>query len=257
MQLTKLFSDIGGIIGLWIGCSVFSLIEFLELGLDLIVLAIYKASKKKYWGRSKQRISSAKSRSINPSASGNVLGTMTETNLNGERISGGNGSQPSTRYGGFVSRRNSLRNLSSRQNNMRGGGADAAMAGSVNTGFQLPGIILEDMSEDRDMANMASGSAPQSYNYYNSKKHSDKSHRSYLSRMTSLARKPLSSVGSRMKKDRSPPPSELNREGLPHVEGGLRLALSQMYDESNNSVDKNKVRHRGPFSDGNPPFNFM
>ena len=46
-------SDIGGVIGLWIGCSILSLFEFLEFFMDLTVLLALKCSKR---GKSSTKI---------------------------------------------------------------------------------------------------------------------------------------------------------------------------------------------------------
>ena len=47
LQFGKYMSDVGSIIGLWIGCSVLSLLEFLELGLDSIVYSIIYCKRKR------------------------------------------------------------------------------------------------------------------------------------------------------------------------------------------------------------------
>lgn len=81
-QLTKLFSDIGGILGLWIGCSVLSIAELLELLMDLIVLLVYKVTKKPYWGQPSKQRPQAFTR-INSSVS-----SIQETDLDSDRIPG-------------------------------------------------------------------------------------------------------------------------------------------------------------------------
>ena len=42
-----MFWDIGGILGLWLGCSVLSIVELLELILDSLVLLCYKIKNSK------------------------------------------------------------------------------------------------------------------------------------------------------------------------------------------------------------------
>ena len=47
-QLAKLFWDIGGTLGLWLGCSVFSIVEIIELALDAFVLFCCKRTKRQH-----------------------------------------------------------------------------------------------------------------------------------------------------------------------------------------------------------------
>ena len=37
-QFSNFLSDIGGTLGLWMGMSIFTMVEFLELGVDILVL---------------------------------------------------------------------------------------------------------------------------------------------------------------------------------------------------------------------------
>lgn len=46
--MTKLFWDVGGILGLWIGCSLITILEIIELGADLFLLFLHKKLKKQY-----------------------------------------------------------------------------------------------------------------------------------------------------------------------------------------------------------------
>ncbi|KAK2156279.1 hypothetical protein LSH36_217g05007, partial [Paralvinella palmiformis] len=41
-ETSKYISDIGGMIGLWFGCSAFTLIEFLELFLTSVVVCSFR-----------------------------------------------------------------------------------------------------------------------------------------------------------------------------------------------------------------------
>ena len=78
-QLAKLFWDIGGILGLWLGCSVLSIMELLELGLDALILLCYKITKKKYWALPvKSRNTANKEKSFDDiSKEDNIVGQRT------------------------------------------------------------------------------------------------------------------------------------------------------------------------------------
>ena len=48
VQLAKLFWDFGGILGLWLGCSVLSIVELIELALDALVLLCCKLTHRNH-----------------------------------------------------------------------------------------------------------------------------------------------------------------------------------------------------------------
>lgn len=51
-QLSRLFADFAGLTGLWLGFSVFTFLEIVELGLDFIILCVYRLIKAPYWANS-------------------------------------------------------------------------------------------------------------------------------------------------------------------------------------------------------------
>ena len=46
-QDSQYYSDMGGAVGLWVGASLITLVEFFEYGLDVIVLACLRCCKRK------------------------------------------------------------------------------------------------------------------------------------------------------------------------------------------------------------------
>lgn len=46
LQLIRYLSDVAAILGLWLGCSILSLMEFVEFGLDAMVLLVQKITSK-------------------------------------------------------------------------------------------------------------------------------------------------------------------------------------------------------------------
>ena len=46
LQLISFFSDIGGVLGLWFGIAIMTVLEFIEITTDVIVMTLRKLAKR-------------------------------------------------------------------------------------------------------------------------------------------------------------------------------------------------------------------